>query len=168
METRLDIPKGLEGVGLELGVATGYYSDKILERSGLRRLFSIDRWSDHHDGAEYVAAVKRLARHGLRSVVLRMDFAEAAPLFPPGYFSFIYVDAYAHTGQQGGRLLEAWWPKLAEGGLFSGHDYHPRWPETMRAVDAFAARVGRPVAVVPGCSSDGNPENAYDSWIIRK
>ena len=69
------LPEG--GVGIELGVAAGYFSDALLRCSRLKRLFSIDAWADHHDSEEYLLAVRRLAKHGNRSVVLRMFFNDA-------------------------------------------------------------------------------------------
>ena len=36
--------KQLNGYGVELGVATGHFSNHILNTSSLKVLFSIDRW----------------------------------------------------------------------------------------------------------------------------
>jgi predicted O-methyltransferase YrrM len=119
--------------GVELGVAAGHYSAEIAEH--VTMLWSIDRWSDHHGTAEYLRAVKRLDRSNVR--VVRATFEEALALFPDGSLDFVYIDGYAHTGQEGGKTLEQWWPKLRSGGTFAGHDYHPRWQLTVDAVDAF-------------------------------
>ena len=35
---------GLVGVGVEVGVQTGIYSEKILKLSNMKRLYSIDCW----------------------------------------------------------------------------------------------------------------------------
>ena len=56
-------------------------------------------------------------------------------LFEDESVDFIYLDAYAHTGQENGRLIDLWWRKLNGGGLFAGHDYDPKWPQTVEAVD---------------------------------
>jgi len=98
---------------------------------------------------------------------LRMDFADALELFPDGYFQFIYVDAYAHAGQQAGRLLSDWWPKLKSGGIFAGHDYDSRWPKTVAAVDAFTTQEGCPLNRLPGVST-ANPEDGFGSWWTSK
>lgn len=124
-------------IGAELGVAKGAFSNCLLERSRLSLLVSIDRWSDHHNDREYRSVLELLRRHGDRSHVLRMTFDAALPLFPDGYFDFIYIDGYAHTGQEGGRTLARWWPKLRQGGVFAGHDYAKTYAPTMRAVDEF-------------------------------
>lgn len=159
------IKKG--GVGIELGVAKGHFSNSLLTRSSLRQLFSVDRWSDHHDSKEYIESVIRLSRHGTRSIVMRMDFDEAQAIFPDHHFDFIYIDAYAHEGQQEGKLLDKWWPKLKRGGLFSGHDYHPEWPLTIKAVDQFCERIKREPRIIPGVKTN-ILEDSYPSWMINK
>ena len=58
-------------------------------------------------------------------------------VIPDSYFDFIYIDGYAHTGQDGGKTLEDWYPKLRAGGIFAGHDYHKHWSPTIDSVDAF-------------------------------
>lgn len=67
-----------------------------------------------------------------------MDFELAIDLFPNEYFDFIYIDGYAHTGQNEGKTLRQWYPKLKSGGIFSGHDYcAQRWPKTFNQVNQF-------------------------------
>jgi len=159
------LPKG--GSGIELGVAAGYFSDALLSCSKLERLFSIDAWADHHDSEEYLLAVRRLAKHGTRSVVLRMFFNDAIGLFADESVDFIYVDAYAHTGQENGMLMHCWWEKLKRGGLFAGHDYDARWPQTVQAVDEFCATRGIELGVLPGAQT-GNHQASYASWYVFK
>lgn len=156
-----------DAIGIELGVAAGYFSDALLRCSNLKRLFSIDAWADHHDSEEYLLAVRRLARHGNRSVVLRMFFEDAIHLFEDESIDFIYLDAYADTGQDDGHLISDWWRKLRPGGLFAGHDYDPSWPQTVQAVDAFCARERLEPNVLPGART-GNHQDTYGSWYVFK
>jgi predicted O-methyltransferase YrrM len=131
--------KQLNGYGVELGVATGHFSNHILNTSSLKVLFSIDRWNDHHTYQEYVNAANMLNQHRERSVILKMPFEEAVHLFKDEIFDFIYIDGYAHTGQDDGRTLNEWWPKVKKGGIFAGHDYSVQsWPKTVEQVDKFA------------------------------
>lgn len=156
-----------DGLGVEIGVAGGLFSDAILRYSELKRLYSIDAWADHHDDDEYLTCVRRLRKFGTRSVVMRMLFDDALMHFPDDSMDFVYIDAYAHTGQQDGKLLDDWWPKLKKGGLFSGHDYDDAWPLTVKAVDAFCARQGLKVAVVsPDFDQPFNEK--YASWYVWK
>jgi hypothetical protein len=162
--SRAELALLFSGHGVELGVAAGAFSVEILRNKGVRRLWSIDRWGDHHDRREYKRAAERLARTGRgRCVPLRMSFAEALPLFGDGSLNFVYIDGYAHTGQQNGRTLSDWWPKLAPGGIFAGHDYDARWPKTVAAVDAFAREHG-----LPPVQCCGENVDAFASWWMVK
>lgn len=162
MKTRVDLA-GLvpaDGLVVELGVATGAFSVAMLERRPDITVWSIDRWSDHHDEREYVLACARLFKYAGRSMICRASFDEAVNVFQDGSIDLVYVDGYAHTGQEGGGTLRDWWPKVRRGGVLAGHDYHPHWQPTIEAVDAFAVEVGQEINLIHG--------DQYPSWWIRK
>ncbi len=100
-QTRLDLAMALfGGTGAELGVAAGDFSDAILRHCpSVTLLWSIDRWSDHHDVQEHWHAADRLAVYGARSRVCRCTFDEAASMIPDGSLNWCFIDGYAHTGQ---------------------------------------------------------------------
>lgn len=158
---RAALAESFHGEGVELGVASGNFSRTILRRSRCDRLWSIDKWNDHHDPAEYRDAALKLAlAGGGRCIPLRMTFAEAALLFLDASLDFIYVDGYAHTGQDEGQTLAQWWPKLRAGGIFAGHDYHPDFPLTVDAVECFGKHHGLTLNLTA--------EPKYPSWWILK
>ena len=115
-----------------------------------------------HDDDQYRAASARLASHGSRSSLLRMRFDEALGLFPDNHFDFIYIDGYAHTGQNDGQTLDDWWPKLKIGGLFSGDDFSVHWPRNVAAVNKFAK--SRSLFLVKFTPKT----HPHPSWLIRK
>ena len=162
MKTRADlielVPAG--GVVVELGVAAGAFSEAMLQRRPNITVVSVDRWSDHHGEAEYKLACGRLATYGHRSIIVRATFKEALKLFRAETFDLVYVDGYAHTGQEGGQTLRDWWSKVRPGGVMAGHDYHPKWQPTIDAVDAFVAEGGLGVRLIQG--------DTYPSWWVRK
>jgi hypothetical protein len=97
----------------------------------------IDRWSDHHDEGEMFGAIERLRPYP-NARTFRSTFAEALPMIPDDYADMIYIDGYAHTGQEGGQTLCDWWAKLKPGGIFAGHDYDmENYPQTFCAVNDF-------------------------------
>lgn len=146
--------------GVELGVAQGSYS-LVLLKSELRKLYLIDKWDDHHDAAEMDEVCQTMESYGDRVTLVRGTFSEEVVKFPDGSFDFIYIDGYAHTGQDDGRTLEEWWPKLKQGGMYSGHDYDEAdWPLTKAAVDRFAKTVGRRILVTR--------EDKWNSWYFFK
>lgn len=156
----------LNGIGIELGVAAAEYSDQILKASNLRVLFSVDRWSDHHNDEECEFASRVLSKYGTRSSILRMTFDEAVSIFADRLFDFIYIDGYAHCGQDGIETLNAWWPKLKPGGIFAGHDYDPEWPKTMQVVDQFVAE--KRLHLYTTAEDPRLVKHAYASWYTQK
>jgi hypothetical protein len=154
-------------IGAELGVATGQFSRRLLENSSMY-LFSIDMWEGdrNHDIEQYKQALRALLPYKERSTVLRMRFNEAVDLFPDFYFDFIYVDGYAHTGEEEGQTFSDWYPKLKPGGVFAGDDYHDRWPKVTAAVDEFISRESLKLNM--HTFDPDNPWDGYPSWWARK
>lgn len=161
ISTRYDLTRKLfDGVGAELGVAAGVFSKTILVNENVTLLYSIDRWSDHHDFKEYRRVLDNLAEFEHRSIVLRASFDEALTIFPDDYLHWIYIDGYAHTGQENGKTLDDWYPKLQPGGIFAGHDYSTKFPQTVEAVDAFMRKHDLPLYLTTG--------DTHQSWWTRK
>lgn len=154
------VPKN--GTAIELGVARGLFSEEILKTFPKMILYSIDRWAGdrRHDDQEFQEAESRLASFP-HSHIIRSTFEMASGAFADEELDWIYIDGYAHTGQESGETLRQWYPKLKPGGIFSGHDYHKRWPETIRYVDMFAEKINAEVLV-----TDGDEE--FNSWYWRK
>lgn len=147
--------------GVELGVSDGRFSDRLLSYSRLDKLTGIDKWNDErHPAAQQQEAARRLVRHGARSHLVHRTFEEALPLFPDRSLDFVYVDGYAHTGQEGGRTLAQWWEKVRPGGIMAGHDYHVKWLPTVRAVNRFASEHDLPLYLTSG--------DEYPSWYVFK
>lgn len=147
---------------VELGVAAGIFGDALLTRNPkIKRYHGVDKWDDHHDTKEFLAAQTLLNRHGFFKVFLyRETFDLALPRFHDNTMDLVYVDGYAHTGQEGGKTLTDWWPKVKSGGIFAGHDFDEAWPETRAAVVAFAAKYALEINVIKG--------DTFASWWVRK
>lgn len=130
------------------------------------QFFGVDVYADHHNTREYLEALRSigiLAPYKL----LRMKFAEALELFDDESIDFVYIDGYAHTGEDGGRTIFDWLPKVKIGGLLAGHDYHPDWPLVVEAVDALCAATGFELLVTE-VTPDGGPYDSYPSWAVVK
>jgi len=157
------------GVGVELGVAEGGFSERILKFSKLAYLYSIDMWAGdrNHDIKEYLKAIHRLDPFRHRNSILRMRFDEALPLFANGCLDFIYIDGYAHTGEEGGKTFYDWYPKLKSGGIIAGDDYHPDWPLTVAAVDKFIAANNLKMYVI-NCTPEIDWASRYPTWFAYK
>lgn len=147
-------------IGVELGVASGCFSKKLVETDLFDIFYCIDKWNDHHSIKEYFG-VQRYFKKNPNVSVLRASFQEAIELFPDNYFDFIYIDGYAHTGQDSGETLHKWFSKLKSGGIYSGHDYHNDWQETVNQVNIFIKKFNLTLNLT-------NEKKEYPSWWCIK
>ena len=141
----LKAPQG--STGCELGVASGGLTKRFLDLGHFSEFHAVDKWDDAHNEQEYLRVVKYLKGYE-ELTIWRLDAISWLQTIPDGSLGFIYVDCYAHTGQDDGSILEAAWPKLMPGGLFSGDDYdRKQWPRTFERVNEFGAKCGKSVSV---------------------
>ena len=150
-----------DGIAVELGVARGIFSELILKTYPNMTLYSIDRWAGDrgHDDEEFQVA-EALLRPYPHSSIIRATFQFTVPQFDDGELDWIFIDGYAHTGQDDGQTLRDWWPKVKVGGIFSGHDYTERWPKTIKQVDKFAKELGVKIFLTDS--------EEYISWYWKK
>jgi hypothetical protein len=161
----IDSLKGGQNVGIELGVAAGIFSSRMIESGKFTVFFGVDVYGDNHDTNQYKEALKRI---GLLKPykLLRMTFDEALDLFDDEFFDFIYVDGYAHTGEEGGQTLLSWYRKLKVGGIMAGDDYHADWPLVQWAVNDFVKQLNVALSVTEG--SENVRYCKYPSWFFVK
>jgi hypothetical protein len=169
--------RGFDGVGAEIGVKEGKYSERILFYWKGKKLYSIDPWREfshdvYKDQANvdsfqqekfYQETCARLAQYGERNEILRLTSEEAAREIEDGSLDFAYIDAqhhYAPVKQD----IKMWWPKIRRGGVLCGHDYFndPATEfEVKRAVDEF-------VAENPGLVFFQTEKDKLPSWYVLK
>lgn len=126
--------------GAEVGVAYGRNLFNVLDRCPELNMVAVDIWqpvkdvSDkgpkglfgyplvpHKTNEETVR--KRAKGYGNRLVIMKMDSVKAASTFKDGSFDFVFIDA-CHAKEEAKRDIEAWRPKVKEGGIVMGHDIH--------------------------------------------
>lgn len=157
---------GKKNVGIELGVAAGSFSKKIVSSGKFHKVFGVDTYDDYyHHVEEYREALKNIGLLENYSL-LRMSFEDARELFDDDTFDFIYVDGFAHTGQEGGKTLTDWWSALKVGGVMAGDDYHTDWPLVMWAVNEMAHQMGLELHITD--TVDSTSYNRYPSWYVVK
>jgi len=152
-------------IGIELGVAGGHYSQRMIQSKKFKKFYGVDLYEDHHNVNEYISALKLV---GLENnyTLLRMSFDNAIKLFDDNYFDFIYFDGYAHTGEEGGTTYSDWYRKLKIGGVFAGDDYHDDWPLVKWAVNDMVCQVGCKLNVTG--SLEKTNLNRYPTWFFIK
>jgi len=160
------LPK--HGVGAEIGVHKGAFSQRILNVAKPRRLVLIDPWM-RASSAEYARSwyggssvqqeemeerfqgvMQKFRQHVSRGIVevVRKNSVDAAPMYEDNFFDFVYIDGdHAYDGVM--RDLTLFYEKVKPGGLIVGDDYRfGGWWEG-GVVKAFNEFIGqRPVYIV--------------------
>lgn len=172
------LPHG--GIGAEIGVDVGGFSEVILERNQPRELWLVDCWHwqprDQY-GSDPANAVETAMEGKFQEVIRR--FADrphvhvmrewsvpAAAKFPDEHFDWWHIDA---NHLQVEKDMAAWWPKLKRGGWATGHDFCvvADFIDVKPKVERFAAEHGLEVFVA-GMQSENVYERNYPSWAMRK
>lgn len=162
----IDVLTGNANRGIELGVAAGSFSRRMVQSGRFRHFWGVDSYGDGHDIAQYKKALHHI---GIEApyTLLRMTFAQAVDLFPDRFFDFIYIDGYAHTGEEGGQTMIDWYAKLRPGGIMAGDDYSPdRWPLVVWGVNHLVRQLGVTLQLTDQ-TLDAN-FNRFPSWFFVK
>lgn len=156
-------------MGIELGVAEGEFAYRLLQKPTFSFLYGVDAYAGDrgHDIDQYKRVLRRLDVFRNRYSLLQMRFDQAVDLFDDHTFDFVYVDGYAHTGEEGGATFRDWWPKLRPGGVFAGDDYDPAWPDVVKQVDQFLGEHALTGYLIPFVEKD-TPYCKYPTWFTIK
>lgn len=165
---RHEIVNGAEDfscVGIELGVAKGIFSKRMVDSGKFSSYYGVDLYGDIHDTKEYKETLKYV---GLSNnyKLLRMSFDDALDVFDDEFFDFIYIDGFAHTGEEGGKSIADWFCKLKIGGVLAGDDYHADWPLVVWAVNDFVKKTGLQLTVTRSVESQKYCQ--YPTWFVVK
>lgn len=153
-------------IGIELGVAKGGYSKLLMESGKFKFFFGVDMYSDNHNTEEYIHALKNVGIYS-QYKLFRMTFKDALNLFADESLDFVYIDGYAHTGEDGSEAIFDWAKKVKIGGVIAGHDYHEDWPLVIDAVNDFVIRSEFELNVTE-VSVNPHGNDKYPSWIVVK
>lgn len=145
---------GRTGAAAEIGVMHGGYAQLVLKDWKGKRYYMVDLWGrqdkevyrERTDGIDYEAKYRdcaAIADRDLRVQILRGMSTEMAVNVPDGTLDWVWIDAN-HSYRAVLEDMDAWYPKVKSGGLFSGHDYGldtnwPHWCEVKPAVDRWMA-----------------------------
>lgn len=168
--TRFDLLELFEGktglTGIELGVAGGDYSAKMVASGQFKEFFGVDMYADTHDTEQYKAALENVGIFEPYKL-LRMKFDEALDLFPDECFDFMYLDGYAGTGLEGGTTIRSWASKVKIGGILAGDDYHEDCRLLQLIVDEMCEQNDFELFLTEG-AFDNSAYGNYPSWAVIK
>jgi hypothetical protein len=181
----------LFGNGVEIGVLNGDFSKTLLS-SWTGTLYMIDSWRHYDDYIDdnsrddqyhidcMINTLKNTKSYENRAHMIRMESTQAASMFPDSFFDYVYIDAN-HDYNFVKRDIEAWYPKLKTGGLFSGDDYIPEegnldiWITDLQGnILNYAGKFGVKAAVDEFASKNGydvkhtTEESYWRQWYFIK
>lgn len=121
--------------GIEIGIKEGMNSIALLEMCpNIAKLTGIDpfapyndlgyQWTEEEQESIYGYMLKNVKVRGCedRFEHLRMTGLEAVAQFEDNSIHFVFIDG-EHTAEAVSAELTAYWPKLVDGGVMSGHDF---------------------------------------------
>jgi disulfide oxidoreductase YuzD len=145
------LPK--RGVGIELGVQRGVFSQQLLAQTEPKDLHLVDCWCEQDNGdrsgresqdthLKYYQKVCDWARLLPQVRIHREWIADAVRRFPDRYFDWAYVDGN-HSYEDCLADLTAISPKIKKDGVIAGHDYcedEAKGYGVVRAVSTFCSQ----------------------------
>lgn len=154
------------GLGAEIGVQTGYFSDKI-GQFYTGKLLCVDLWGNEN---LYFEAQELLADTN-KFDLLRGDSLTIARFIPDNSLDFVYIDANHYKGPVIEDII-AWYYKVRPGGIIAGHDYCTSDDdiEVIAAIDFIKENYFdefKNLNIICG-ESDYFNDKPYPSWWIVK
>lgn len=152
-------------VGAYLGKSTSFLLVEAINSGKRLNIFVVDTWKgnlsepDHMQemaqlgGDSYNQFIKNMTDGGVIEAFtpMRMESVVAAQQFANQTVDFVFIDA-DHRYEFVKADIEAWSPKVKNGGVIAGHDYEPQFPGVVQAVNqAF----------------NGNATIRNKSWWVR-
>jgi len=129
-KNRNELAKLFKGIGAEIGVERGVFSQVIMTSGNVHKLYAVDCWQAYrgyrdHVGQQkldsfYESTKKRMEPYNCWLV--RKFSLDAAKDFEDESLDFVYIDAN-HDYENAYKDIEAWSKKVTKGGIVAGHDY---------------------------------------------
>jgi len=145
--------------GAEIGVWCGDTSKILLQILPGLHLYMVDNYVDPEmlEGSKKIKRMDEAVVHAIRKTeqfadrrtVIVNPSAITASLFEDESFDFVFIDA-CHYYEYVKADIEAWAPKVRQGGIVSGHDYNS-WRErkgpygVKKAVDEYTNARGKKI-----------------------
>jgi hypothetical protein len=135
--SREELATLFKGVGAEIGVERGIFSEKILlSAQELKKIYLIDPWTAYRGYTDHTRQEKLdrfyeetksrlIPYHPDRYEIIRKFSMDALEDFSDESLDFVYIDAN-HSYEHAVRDITEWAKKVKVGGIIAGHDYIAR------------------------------------------
>lgn len=174
-EDRLDLAKLFTGTGVEIGVAEGWYSSKIMELGQVTRMHGVDPYTPHSGYRDYTreTTYNRLQTNAHQRLdkypnyhFMRMFSVEASDWFDTYELDWVYIDG-DHSYKAVTEDITTWIKKVKPGGIIAGDDYirsdrDKRFYDVITAVDDYVEANNIPELFI--YHKGRTPSN----WLFRK
>jgi len=172
---RLELIKEFKGKGVEIGVAEGWYSSKIMEFGQIDMMWGIDPYTPHQGYRDYTRETTynklRTKAHERLDKYPNYEFLEefstgAVKRFAGNSLDFVYIDG-DHSYEAVTTDITEWIKKVKPGGIIAGDDYirshrDKRFYDVIRAVDDYVIHNNIPRLYL--YTAGRNPTN----WLFYK
>ena len=146
---RADITDNVKngGVALELGTSEGKFTEQLILKNKFLHVYTVDSWDNLycpiykdiiHDEQEYKKALTRLDIYKSFCSIFGTSFDSALSIFPDQYFDFIYIDGDPTTGENFGKTLQDWLPKIKKDGVMAGSNCSKEYQNLLEYLSVFA------------------------------
>ena len=152
--------KTMVEVGTAQGLTAGYLLKNIDDKDF--RIYCVDPYESYPELrdstiAENLEKAQKDVFTDIRSTHLKKKSCEAVKEFEDESIDIVFIDAN-HQYEAIRQDVELWYPKVKVGGIFSGHDYSPKWNRGVKkAVDEFMTLRGLEFYTAKDCV-----------WYMRK
>jgi len=145
---------GTPSIGCEVGVCRAELSLRLFEKFDDLTLYMVDPylglrqagWKQKDMNGAMVIAQNNTVKFANRRVLFVCTSLQASCVVQDESLDFVFIDA-DHGYEYVKEDINAWYPKVRNGGLVSGHDYQRKHLGTIRAVDEFAEIHGYKITV---------------------
>lgn len=172
-------------VGVEIGVAAGYYSSVIMRHNPQMKLYGVDPWIKYEGYTDYQlsstfktleeTAHQRLDKYP-NYTFLKEFSTDALKRFEDNSVDFVYLDGN-HSDPYISQDINEWFKKIRPGGILAGHDYvrsapargRERVNDTKNATNKFT-QDNNLILFVLGSSTvrEGEIRDNVRSWMVIK
>ena len=159
--------KGIELLGVEIGVYRGEHAESILKELDIKKLYLVDPykeyscWMGSKRNIELSEKImeKRMKKYSEKIKLIKKTSSEAVKEIP-NELDFVYIDGN-HEYEYIKEDIELYYPKLKKRGILSGHDFNKiekgNERNVIQAVNEFAIKNKLTIFHL-----------APDWWVIKK
>lgn len=131
-------------IGVYKGRCTAMWNVILINEGIDYDYYAIDHFlgsSEHNKNFDYY----QVSLDNLKPIIdkinlIKNDSVSESKNYDDEYFDIVYIDA-SHEYEYVKEDILSWLPKVKNGGIICGDDYHPVWHGVIKAVDEFFGKI---------------------------